>query len=98
DPVENRSQDTNELTFDARWKATDQLTTRVVGSYDFAAERATLAGLGLEYRTACVAADLSLSRRFPSSTSVTPTTDFGLSFDLIGISGTGVSGPARRCR
>lgn len=98
DLVENRTEDTRELTFDTRWKATDQLSTRLVGSYDFAADRGTLAGLGLEYRTDCVSVDVSLSRRFTSSTSVTPTTDFGLSFDLIGISGTGVSGPARRCR
>lgn len=98
DPVENRTDDTRELTFDTRWKATEQLSTRLVGSYDFAADRGTLAGLGLEYRTDCVSVDVSLSRRFTSSTSVTPTTDFGLSFNLIGISGTGVSGPARRCQ
>ncbi|GAB1362902.1 LPS assembly protein LptD [Rhodobacter sp.] len=94
---ENRTDPTREFTFDARWKATDQLTTRLTGSYDFESDRGTLAGLGLEYRTDCLAVNVSLSRRFTSSTSVTPTTDFGLSFDLIGISGAGLAGPARRC-
>lgn len=95
---ENRPDPTREFTFDARWKATGQLTTRLTGSYDFEADRGTLAGLGLEYRTDCLAVDVSLSRRFTSSTSVTPTTDFGLSFELLGINGTGTSGPGRRCR
>lgn len=99
DPVyENRPDPIREFTFDAAWRATDQLTTRLSGSYDFEADRGTLAALGLEYRTDCLAVDVSLSRRFTSSTSVTPTTDFGLSFELIGISGTGTAGPARRCR
>lgn len=99
DPVlENRPDPTREFTFDASWKANERLTTRLTGSYDFEADRGTLAGLGLEYRTDCLAVDVSLSRRFTSSTSVTPTTDFGLSFELIGISGTGTAGPARRCR
>ncbi|NGM46874.1 LPS-assembly protein LptD [Rhodobacter sp. SGA-6-6] len=99
DPLyENRPDPIREFTFDAAWRATDQLTTRLSGSYDFEADRGTLAALGLEYRTDCLAVDVSLSRRFTSSTSVTPTTDFGLSFELIGISGTGTAGPARRCR
>jgi LPS-assembly protein len=98
DPVyENRPAPTREIAFDARWKASDQLTTRLVGGYDFEAGRGTLAGLGLEYRTDCLAMDVSLSRRYTSSTSVTPTTSFGLSFDLIGISGSGTAGPSRRC-
>jgi len=99
DPVlENRPDPTREITFDTRWKTNDRLTTRLTGSYDFEAGRGTLAALGLEYRTDCLVMDLSLSRRFTSSTSVTPTTDFGLSFELLGINGTGTAGPARRCR
>ena len=96
--LENRPDPTREITFDTRWRASDRLTTRLTGSYDFEAGRGTLAALGLEYRTDCLVMDLSLSRRFTSSTSVTPTTDFGLSFELLGINGTGTAGPARRCR
>jgi LPS-assembly protein len=99
DPAfENRPDPTREFAFDAAWKATDQLTAKLSGSYDFEAERGTLAGLGLEYRTDCLAVDVSLSRRFTSSTSVTPTTDFGLSFELIGFGSGESAGVARRCR
>ena len=96
--IENRPDPTREFTFDAAWKATDQLTTKLSGSYDFEADRGTLAALGLEYRTDCLAVDLSLSRRFTSSTSVTPTTAFGLSFELIGFGSGTAAGAARRCR
>jgi LPS-assembly protein len=99
DPVlENRPDPIRELTFDARYRASDYVTAKLSGSYDFAASRGTLAALGVEFRTDCVAVDLSLSRRFTSSTSVTPTTDFGLSVELIGFGGSGAPGPARRCR
>jgi LPS-assembly protein len=96
--LENRPDPIREITFDARYRASDYVTAKLSGSYDFAASRGTLAALGVEFRTDCVAVDLSLSRRFTSSTSVTPTTDFGLSVELIGFGGSGAPGPARRCR
>lgn len=99
DPAfENRDDPIREVTFDARYRASDTVVTKLSGSYDFEASRGTLAALGVEFRTDCVAVDLSLSRRFTSSTSVTPTTDFGLSVELIGFGGAGTPGPARRCR
>ncbi len=99
DPAfENRAEASREVTFDARYRASDQVTAKLSGSYDFEADRGALAALGMEFRTECVAVDLSLSRRFTSSTSVTPTTDFGLSVELIGFGGGGTPGPARRCR
>lgn len=99
DPLlENRPDPIREITFDARYRASDFVTAKLSGSYDFEASRGTLAALGVEFRTDCLAVDLSLSRRFTSSTSVTPTTDFGLSVELIGFGGSGAPGPARRCR
>jgi LPS-assembly protein len=62
------------------------------------ADRGTVAGLGVEFLNECVRLDVSLSRRFTSSTSVTPTTDFNLSLDLVGFGGSGTGGPARTCR
>ena len=97
DPSENRPNDTRELVFDGSWQATPALAATFKGSYDFMSDRGTLAGLGLIYRNECVSVDLSLSRRFTSSTSVTPTTDFGLSVDLLGFGGGKTAGPARRC-
>lgn len=98
DPLENRPEPIQEITFDARRKINPNWTAKVSGRYDFEGDQGTLAGLGLEFLNECVRFDVSLSRRFTSSTSVTPTTDFGLSLDLVGF-GSGITGgPARTCR
>lgn len=98
DPLENRPDPTQEVTFDARRKLGTNWTGKLSGRYDFLADRGTVAGLGVEFLNECVRFDVSLSRRFTTSTSVTPTTDFSLSLDLVGF-GSGVTGgPARTCR
>jgi LPS-assembly protein len=98
DPTENRPDPTQEVTFDARRRLSPNWTAKLSGRYDFVADRGTVAGMGLEFLNECVRLDVSLSRRFTSSTSVSPTTDFGLSLDLVGF-GSGVTGgPARTCR
>lgn len=91
DPVE-------ELTLDTRYRLTDAWTANAEGRYDFEADRTARAGVGLEFRNECLKVDLSLSRRFTSSTSVTPSTDFGLSVDLIGFGSGATPGPSRVCR
>lgn len=98
DPGENRLTDSEELVLDGRYDLTPNWEAKASGRFDLEADRATQAGLGLEFRNECLALDLSLSRRFTSSTSVEPTTDFGLSVDLLGFGGGGKAGPARRCR
>ena len=98
DPSENRLEATQEVTFDARRRLNPNWTAKVSGRYDFVADQGTVAGLGLEFLNECVRFDVSLSRRFTSSTSVSPTTDFGLSLDLVGFGGGVTGGPARTCR
>ncbi len=98
DPLENRPDPTQEFTFDARRRVTPNWTATFSGRYDFVADRGTVAGLGLEFLNECIRFDVSLSRRFTSSTSVNPTTDFGLSLDLVGFGGGVTGGPARICR
>ena len=98
DPLENRPLPTREVSVDARRKLNPNWTATFSGRYDFVGDQGTVAGLGLEFLNECVRFDVSLSRRFTSSTSVNPTTDFGLSLDLVGF-GSGVTGgPARTCR
>ncbi|MDO9637647.1 MAG: LPS assembly protein LptD [Pseudotabrizicola sp.] len=98
DPVEERPADIAELAFDGSYKLNPVWTARAGARYDIEASRANRAGLGVQFRNECVSVDLSLSRRFTSSTSVKPTTDFGLSVDLVGFgAGTG-AGPSRSCR
>ena len=98
DAAEDRVDAISELALDARYKMTDAWTAKAEARYDFEADRANSAGMGLQYRNECVSLDLSLSRRFTSSTSVKPTTDFGLSVDLVGFGGGAAAGPSRSCR
>jgi LPS-assembly protein len=95
---ENRPDPTSELAMDAAYKLTPSWTGRATGRYDFVADRGSAAGLGLVFRNECLMVDLSLSRRFTSSTNVQPSTSFGLSVDLLGFGGKAAAGPAQTCR
>lgn len=98
DPSENRPDRSAEVTVDAAYRFNDAWTGKASGRYDFAANEATRAGVGLEFRNECTTLDLSLSRRFTSSTNVRPTTDFALSVELAGFGGSRPgSGPSRHC-
>ncbi len=98
DTAEDRPDDIAEIAFDGSYKMTDSWTASAGARYDIEANRTNRAALGLKYRNECVLVDLSLSRRFTSSTNVTPTTDFGVSVDLVGFGSGGVAGPSRACR
>lgn len=97
DPLESRPDPTQELSLDARRRFGTNWTGMFNSRYDFASDQGTVAGLGLEFQNECALFGVSLSRRFTSSTSVTPTTAFSLRLDLVGF-GSGAGGPARTCR
>ncbi|MBC7138780.1 MAG: LPS-assembly protein LptD [Defluviimonas sp.] len=98
DLAEAREVPTSEWTLDADWAITDSWAAQIETRYDFEAARAARAGLGLQYATECVTFDLSLSRRFTSSTSVRPTTDIDLSVVLNGFgSGNRATAARRSC-
>jgi LPS-assembly protein len=94
----NRPVPLSELTFDASYDFASGWTGNVSGRYDLESASGTLAGLGLVYTNECISVDLSLSRRFTSSTTVKPSTDFNLSVDLVGFGSGTKAGPARVCR
>lgn len=98
DPAEGRTGRVSEILFDGRYDLTEAWTAQLAGRYDLAAGRTASASLGLGWRNECLKVDLSLSRRFTSSTSVAPRTDFGLSVELLGFGGASAPGPARACR
>jgi LPS-assembly protein len=58
--------------------------------YDIANEAPVTAGVELEWRNECVTVSLSVSRSYASSTTVEPTTDYGLSVALQGFSANGM--------
>lgn len=95
DPAENRTFPTSELILDAGWDMGSRWRGSFTGRYDFEAERATRAALGVAYRSDCATLDLSLSRRFTSSTSVSADTGIDLSVILHGV---GAGSDGRRLR
>jgi LPS-assembly protein len=96
--AENRPDDISEWALDGAWRINTNWTGRFDWRYDIEESRAARAGLGLGWKNECLSVDLSLSRRFTSSTSLSPTTDFGLSVELIGFGTGSESGaPRRRC-
>ncbi|NNE88893.1 MAG: LPS-assembly protein LptD [Silicimonas sp.] len=97
EPAEGRAVRLSEWSFDGNVDLTESWSANTNWRYDFTANKATRAGLSLGYQNECVNVELSLSRRFATSTSVDPTTDFGFRVSLNGVGGR--EGPARnKCR
>lgn len=86
-PSEDRPAATSELAFEAGWQVKDGWRALASGRYDLEENKTTRAGLGVQYSNECAIVDLSLSRRFTSSTTVQPTTELSLTFALAGFGG-----------
>lgn len=88
DLAEGRARAVSEIYFDGAYQLNPSWTASANWRYDLADTRAATAGIGLTYRNECVEVDLSVNRRYISSTSVEPTTDFGFTIALRGFSAT----------
>jgi len=84
DPAENRPLDMAEWAFDAEYEIDDGWVASADWRYDFVEDAATEAGLALGYTNECVDMEFSVSRRYTTSTTVTPATEFGLTVSLNG--------------
>ena len=98
EPAEGREDDLTEWSFRGNMRLNESWEASANWRYDFEAGRAARTGVGLGYRTECVDLSLSLSRRYASSTSVDPTTDFGFRVSLTGFGGNDAGAPRRTCR
>ncbi len=99
EPSEERDDRLSEWSFDGAYDLNDSWTARADWRYDFNADRAARAGLGLGYQSECIDVSLSLSRRYATSTTVDPTTEFGFRVSLTGVGGRQTdSASRRRCR
>ena len=99
EPSEARDDRLSEWSFDGSLDLENGWRASADWRYDFTADRAARSGLGLGYRTECVDLSLSLSRRFATSTSVDPTTEFGFRVSLTGVGGRQSDNIAtRKCR
>jgi LPS-assembly protein len=99
DEFEGRPSDTSEFAVDGDYRINRHWTLSSNLRYDFIDDRTSRAGIGASYQNECAKVDLSLSRRFTSSTNVTATTDFNLSVQLAGFGASGMDSKsfARRC-
>ncbi|MEY8799721.1 LPS-assembly protein LptD [Leisingera sp. XS_AS12] len=86
DPDEERDEETSELWLDGRYDLNPNWSASARLRYDVSDARATRAGLGVAYSNECVTVDVSVNRRYTSTTSVEPTTDFGFTISLNGFS------------
>lgn len=84
DESENRPFDVSELTATAGWQLAQGWWATTETRYDFTADRAQKAKLGLEYRNECVTLDMAVERRFTSSDELRPETSFDLGIRLGG--------------
>ncbi len=99
EPAEDRDERLSEWSFKGRYDLNDRWSASADWRYDFSADRGARAGVGLGYRTECVDVALSLSRRYATSTSVDPVTEFGFRVSLTGVGGrSGDHGSRRSCR
>ncbi|TRW98127.1 LPS-assembly protein LptD [Paracoccus sp. M683] len=84
DRSESRRIDASELTGTVGWQIAPGLWGVAETRYDFVADRAQNAELGLTYRNECVTIDMGLQRRFSASDTQNAQTDFDLSVRLGG--------------
>lgn len=98
DAEEDRTKAVSELTFDGAYRVNTHWTVSGNWRYDVEDDRTARAGLGFGYENECVAVDLTVERRFTSSTSVEPETSFGFTVALRGFSAqSGTESYTRTC-
>lgn len=96
DTDEDRSGAVSEWRVDADYDINDHWSIGVDGRFDVIAEQPARAGLRLSWQNECLRLALSASRRYVSSTTVEPSTDYDLSFDLLGFGTSATGAGARR--
>ncbi len=96
DVADNRPRPTSEWTLDAAVRFNRNWSSGFDWRYDTDDGQPVDAGLELRYENECVRVDLSVSRRFASSATVTPTTEFSFEVGFGGFGGRGDSRAYRR--
>ena len=84
DADEDRNDIVAELSLDSLYRFSPHWAGTANMRYDVTADEAAEAGMGLQYQNECVKVDLSLSRRFTSSTILSPATEMSLTVGLLG--------------
>ena len=99
DAAENLTGTVSAWTVDAGIVLSDAWRMDIDGRYDVAADQPVSAGLAFGWQNECVNINVSASRSYTSSSTVDPSTTFGLSGSLTGFSaGRSAGGLAAGCR
>ena len=98
DLAESRPNAVSDLVLGGGYQISPGWQATASGRYDFEADSYRSADFGVSFKNECLLVDLSLSRRFTSSTTVRPGTTVDLSVELLGFGGGTEAGPARMCR
>lgn len=80
----DRTTATSEILLNGNYNISKHWAATADYRFDIADDRSATAGLGLTYNNECVSVDLAVERRYSSSTSVEPTTNFGFNVGLRG--------------
>ncbi|NNE51373.1 MAG: LPS-assembly protein LptD [Sulfitobacter sp.] len=99
DPSVSRDAATSEIFLAGSYELSKHWAAQADYRFDIEDDRSATAGIGLTYNNECVSVDLSVERRYSSSTSVEPTTNFGFNVGLRGFAvSTGTERYRRSCK
>lgn len=98
DAQEDRADTVSEWTLEGDFQLNDIWAVSMDGRYDIVSDNPVSGGFGLEWRNECVTIDVSVSRRYTSSSTTEPTTTYSFGGSVSGFSaGRSGTGPAARC-
>ncbi|WP_170556921.1 LPS-assembly protein LptD [Ruegeria atlantica] len=86
DPAENVDDEISEIRMDGRYLVDQNWLTQAYARYDLSESEPIRYGLGVTYQNECVKVNMTVSRRFTSSSSIEPSTEFGFTVALTGYS------------
>ena len=83
DPAEN-SDEISEIWLTGRYRIDQNWLTQALARYDLAESEPIRYGLGVTYENECVQVNMTVSRRYTSTSSIEPSTEFGFTVALTG--------------
>ncbi len=86
DPAENLDEEISEIRLTGRHRIDQNWQTSALARYDLAETEPLRLGLGVTYENECVQVNMTVSRRYTSTSSIEPSTEFGFTVALTGYS------------
>lgn len=84
DPAENLDVETSEIRLTGRQRIDENWRASALARYDLAESEPLRLGLGVTYENECVQVNMSVSRRYTSTSTIEPSTEFGFTVALTG--------------